>query len=66
MTEVTLHDVHVAVARVDEKVTTLLRVGEDHEKRVRGLERHRWATYGVGGACAAFVSAGLTYLGIRP
>jgi len=39
----------ILLARIDEKVTTLLKRDSDHEKRLRALERGQWF---VGGAAA--------------
>jgi hypothetical protein len=61
---VTLEDLAISMARVEAKQDSFLlqfsnlsKVDEDHESRIRRLERHMWTAAGFGGACGAVVGA---------
>lgn len=55
-TQASPEPVEVTVARIDEKVTTLLRQRDDHEARIRRLER--WVWFATGAAAAVGSAAG--------
>ena len=50
---------HALLARIDEKVTMLLQRDNDHEKRLRVVERNQWVIGGI----ATTLGVLLSYLG---
>jgi len=50
-----------AVARIEVNTNLLLRRADDHEERIRSLERYRWTAAGGVGLLSAIAS----YLGFK-
>lgn len=58
----TLTAVRVTVAAMAAKLDAALSIGEDHERRLRALERWRWMAAGIGAAGGGILGAAAAVL----
>ncbi len=50
------HDHAIMLARIDENVKSLVASKDDHEGRIRSVEKKQWALSGIGAAVATVIS----------
>lgn len=55
--QISLRDIYDTVVGIDKKVDPLVREVEDHEGRIRALERQVWAWVGAAGVIAGLAGA---------
>jgi hypothetical protein len=57
-----IHEVRLAVARMEGKLDGVLALAADHESRIRQLERAIWRAAGATGTIGAVLGAGIASL----
>ena len=53
-----------AVSRIETKLDSRIGMTDDHEKRLRGLERHKWLQVGAATVVSSCVAVGAAFAGL--
>lgn len=60
------NDLVLLLGRLDGKMDALLLQQNNHDQRIRELEKGRWFNLGVAGTVGGLVSAGIALMGALP